>query len=87
MQISYDKEADAVAIWFGELKSERTIDVTEDIFVDIDKDGRLAGIEVLNASEKLDIEDLINISVLLFDKNGEKIVLAELKNENQVVKL
>ncbi len=87
MQISYDKKVDAVAIWFGELKSERTIEVTEDIFVDIDKDGRLAGIEVLNASEKLDIGDLINISVLLFDKNGEKIVLTELKNENQVVKL
>jgi len=32
MQISYDKESDAVAIWFQGMESDRTIDISEDIF-------------------------------------------------------
>ena len=63
MQISYDKEANAVAIWFKGIESEKTIDVTEDIFVDLGKDGKLACIEILHASEKLDSADLLNASV------------------------
>jgi len=50
MQISYDKKADAIAIWFEEIESVETIDATEDIFIDFDKNGRLACIEIINAS-------------------------------------
>jgi len=52
MQISYDKEADTVAIWFQGVESYRTIDISEDIFIDIDENGRLAGVEIMHASEK-----------------------------------
>jgi uncharacterized protein YuzE len=52
MQFVYDKQADAVAIWFKGVSPCRTVDLTEDIFMDIDEDGKLAGIEVLHASEK-----------------------------------
>lgn len=64
MQISYDKEADAVAIWFEEVESERTIDVAEDIFIDLEENGRLAGIEIIHASERLDPANLLAISVI-----------------------
>ncbi|MEW6686401.1 MAG: DUF2283 domain-containing protein [Candidatus Edwardsbacteria bacterium] len=63
MQISYDKEADAVAIWFKDVVSAKTIDITEDIFIDIDENGKLAGIEILHASEKTNLIDLLNFSL------------------------
>jgi Holliday junction resolvase RusA-like endonuclease/uncharacterized protein YuzE len=70
MQISYDKKADAIAIWFEGIESVKTIDATDDIFIDFDKNDRLACIEIINASEKLNPEDLLNISVILLnDRN------------------
>ena len=63
MQFVYDKDADALAIWFKGISPCRTIDLTEDIFMDIDEDGKLAGIEVLHASEKTNIIDFSKISV------------------------
>ena len=63
MQISYDKEADAVAIWLKDVESKKTIDIAEDIFIDVDKDGRFAGLEILHASENIDLSDLLDIPV------------------------
>jgi len=71
MEISYDKKADALSIWFTGVTSQKTIDISKDIFVDIDNAGRLAGIEVLHASEKVNLPDLLNLTVRIFpqDKN------------------
>ena len=63
MKITCDKEADALAIWFQGVQSAKTIDVTGDIFVDVDNQGRLAGIEVLHASKKANLQDLGKVSV------------------------
>ena len=62
MQRSYDKDADAVAIWLEGVESEKTIDLTEDIFVALDRDGKWAGIEILHASEKLDLPTLLDMA-------------------------
>lgn len=61
MQISYDKEADAVAIWYRNAVSEKTIDISEDIFIDFDKDSRPIGIEILHISEKTDLAAFLDI--------------------------
>ena len=63
MKITYDKEADALAIWFQGVQSIKTIDVTEDIFVDVDSKGRLAGIEVLHASKKANLHALEEVAI------------------------
>ena len=65
MQISYDKEADAVAIWYEDAMSEKTIDISEDIFIDLDKDSKPIGIEILHVSEKPELVNLLNISAQL----------------------
>jgi thiamine-phosphate pyrophosphorylase len=61
MQILYDEEADAVSLWYGDTISEKTIDISEDIFIDLDKDCRLIGIEILHISEKPDLADILNV--------------------------
>ncbi len=68
MQRSYDKEADAVAIWFENVESEKTVELTDDILVDLDRNGRLAGIEILSASEKFSPDDLLDISIESSDR-------------------
>lgn len=69
MEITYDKQADALSIWFKGVTSEKNIDITSDIFVDIDGTGKLAGIEVLHASEKVNLPDLLNLTLKLFPED------------------
>ena len=71
MNIFYDKQADALSIWFNGVTSEKTIDIKNDIFVDIDESGKLAGIEVLHASEKVNLTDLLTLTLKFFPQNKE----------------
>ena len=49
MKVTYDARADALYIRFGEAEVS-TVHVGDDIALDYDADGRLAGIEILDAS-------------------------------------
>ena len=53
MKIRYDKEADALYIDLIDLPSMESEEIAPGIIVDYSKDGRIVGIEVLNASQKL----------------------------------
>ena len=60
MKIRYSHEADALYIRFKDAKIADTDELTEDIIIDYDKDGNIVGIEVLDASQHVDVK---NISV------------------------
>lgn len=51
MKISYDAEVDAISITFRET-TVTTKHLTEGIAADYDSDGRLAGIEILDAVKR-----------------------------------
>jgi len=78
MQIIYDKEADAIAIWFKGVAPCKTVDLTDDIFMDVDENGKLAGIEVLHASEKANIMDFSKISVEFPDNHCFEVSMPDL---------
>ena len=54
MRTSYDPETDALFVWFGPegVKSAETEEVAPGILFDLDDDGRVIGIEVLQLSER-----------------------------------
>lgn len=52
MKITYDREVDALYIRFAET-TVTTKHLTEGIAADYDADGRLAGIEILDAKKRL----------------------------------
>lgn len=52
MRITYDAEADAMSIIFRET-TVTTKDLGDGIAADFDSDGRLAGLEILDVSERL----------------------------------
>jgi len=53
MRIEFDTERDLLYIYFAETatKAAQTLTVTPGVMADFDKDGKLIGIEVLDASE------------------------------------
>ena len=67
MKISYDKEADAIYITFMEttVTSEH---LGKDVALDYSDDGKLAGIEILNAKENLGSLD--TLKRIMFENIG-----------------
>ncbi|OGL39378.1 MAG: hypothetical protein A3C43_04990 [Candidatus Schekmanbacteria bacterium RIFCSPHIGHO2_02_FULL_38_11] len=63
MKIEYDKEADALYIQLREAYVSDNIDIEEGITVDLDEKRHIVGIEVLDASKKLSLKDLVNITI------------------------
>ena len=63
MKIEYDKKADALYIQLKEAVVEDSIDVEEGVVVDVDAESHIIGLEVLNASKRLTLSDLTNISI------------------------
>ena len=63
MKIEYSKNVDALYIRLREAQVNDSIDIEEGVTVDLDEKGHIVGIEILDASEKLEITDLVNISI------------------------
>ena len=63
MKITYDKEADAMYIKFleGKFASNKIID--KDTILDLDKDGNILGIEILDVIKRMGKKFLSNIQV------------------------
>ena len=62
MKVEYDKEADAVYIYLQQKEVAKTIELSEIVKVDLDEEGKLIGIEVLNATKRYSLSDIFNIS-------------------------
>lgn len=59
MRIRYSQEADALYIRLKENKIEDTDEVSEDLIIDYDANGKVIGIEILAASQKADTDQLV----------------------------
>jgi len=68
MKIEYDKEADAAYLYLvetiGEGEAVKTIQLNDNIILDFDKNGKLIGMEVLNASRVLNKEVLLRAQAI-----------------------
>ena len=63
MKIEYDPEADALYIQIREAHPDDNIDIEEGVTVDVDEDGHIVGVEILDASKRLSPSDLTNITI------------------------
>ena len=64
MKIIYDRDVDAITITFRET-TVTTRELREGLFLDLDAEGRLAGIEILDASKRLGGEDPVTQASLI----------------------
>lgn len=53
VKVEYDDKADAMYIWLRKAKYDISEELAENVILDLDKNGRIIGIEVLGASKNL----------------------------------
>ena len=63
MNITYDRQVDALYIRLTETKPVRGVDIEEGVTVDVDAQGHIVGIEILDASERLGKEQLHSVTL------------------------
>ncbi|MBI2171264.1 MAG: DUF2283 domain-containing protein [Chloroflexi bacterium] len=63
MKIEYDQEADALYIQFREEHPADNVDIEEGVTVDMDGEGHIIGLEVLDASKRFGLENVLKVSV------------------------
>jgi uncharacterized protein YuzE len=63
LKIEYDKEADALYIQLREADVGDNVDIEEGVTIDLDENRHIVGIEILDASKKLSLRDLVNITI------------------------
>ena len=59
MRISYYPETDSMYIDFSEKKSSESVEVSPGVVLDYDNEKNLVGIDIDNASLKLDLKELV----------------------------
>ncbi len=62
MKITYDPEANALYIELRKVSAADSVDIEEGVTVDLDANGHIIGIEILDASDRLTPEELTNVS-------------------------
>ena len=58
MIITYDQKADALYIQLRDVKPSHGVDFEEGVTIDVDEQGHIVGLELLDASERLGKEQL-----------------------------
>ncbi len=68
MKVYYDKEVDALYIKFGDNVPEGVIEISEGVNLDTTSEDKIVGIEILDASKKMDIETILSYTLELDQK-------------------
>ncbi len=63
MEISYDKQADAMYIEFRKGKFAKNKKIDDFTVIDLDSDGNILGIELLDVSKRIPAESLSEVHV------------------------
>lgn len=59
MKINYYPDTDSLYIDFSERSSADSFEVSEGVVIDYDADGNIVGIDIDNATSKLELKELI----------------------------
>ena len=63
MEITYDKEADAMYIEFKKGQFAKNKKIDDFTIIDLDKQGNILGIELLDVSKRIPVESLSEFNV------------------------
>ena len=68
MKVYYDDEVDALYLELGDETPEGVIEISEGVGLDTTSEGKLVGIEILKASERMDIKTILSYKLELDKK-------------------
>ena len=63
MTIEYGGQADALYTVFHEVQPGDNVDIEDGVTVDLDEEGHITGIEILDANKRFGIQGLANIQI------------------------
>ena len=63
MKVTYDNEIDALYIKISYEKPDGVIEVKEGINIDVTEDGKIVGLELLDASKKTSLESFFSYEI------------------------
>jgi len=59
MKLNYYPETDSLYIDLSSKTSTKSVEISEGIVIDYDKDGHVTGFDIDNASRKIDLKEII----------------------------
>jgi uncharacterized protein YuzE len=72
MKVHYDNEVDAIYIKLGNQKPEGVIEISEGVNLDTTSGDKIVGIEILNASRRMNIRTILSYELELDKKMIKK---------------
>lgn len=72
MRVHYDNEVDALYIKLGNQKPDGVIEITEGVNLDTTTENKIVGIEILNASKKMNLKTILSYELELDRKLMQK---------------
>jgi uncharacterized protein YuzE len=72
MKVQYDDEVDAIYIKLGNQKTDGVVKIAEGVNLDTTAENKIVGIEILNASKKMDIKTILTYELALDKKLVKK---------------
>jgi uncharacterized protein YuzE len=63
MKICYDKETDSVYLQLFSKRPDGVVEIEEGVNLDTTKDDRIVGIEILNASKRINLKSLLQLDL------------------------
>jgi len=63
MKVTYDREADALYIKISSKTPDGVIEIKEGVNLDVSKEDKIIGIEILNASKKLSLKSFTTYNI------------------------
>ena len=59
MKFSFDKETDSLYLKFNDKSGVDSIVIKDDYIADVDENGKIVGIEILNVSDNINLDSII----------------------------
>jgi uncharacterized protein YuzE len=63
MKVYYDDQVDALYLMLSEEPPEGVIEIAEGVHVDTTSDEKIVGIEILNASQRIDLKTIFSYTL------------------------
>ncbi len=75
MKVYYDNQVDALYIKLSNQEPEGVVEITEGVNLDTTSDGKIVGVEILDASHKMDLKTILTYTLevdkkVLYGKAG-----------------
>jgi uncharacterized protein YuzE len=68
MKVHYDNEVDAIYIRLGNQKPDGVVEISEGVNLDTTSENKIVGIEILDASKKMNIKTILSYELELDNK-------------------